>query len=74
MEKNTVQCKKSGASAALHRNAVLICCSRYSVDLGPSVSALCPEDHPQICDLIINILLIENEWAASSAHVAIQGT
>ena len=38
--KNTVQCKKSGASAALHRNAVLICCSRYSADLGPSVSAL----------------------------------
>ena len=29
-----------GASAALHRNAVLICCSRYSADLGPSVSAL----------------------------------
>ena len=38
--KNTVQCTKSGASAALHRNAVLICCSRYSADLGPSVSAL----------------------------------
>ena len=28
------------ASAALHKNAVLICCSRYSADLGPSVSAL----------------------------------